>query len=353
MQNLNFKAAVLFKQKQKLRIIKIRPQKTLLKGQVLVKIMYSGICGSQLGEISGVKGKDNFLPHLLGHEGTGIVKKLGPGVKYFKFNDKVILHWKKSKGIEAKNPIYYFKNNRINSGKVTTFSEFSVVSENRLTKIPKGLSYKDAVIFGCAATTGFGIVNRDVKIKKNKSSLIFGCGGVGINISQAASINKSYPIITIDKFAKRIQFTKKHGASHTIKFNGNFIDLRKKILQILKNKPLDFFIDTTGNTKVIEFGLEIINPNNGNLVLVGVQKKNEKISLNTLQLMLGKKIIGTHGGNCQPNIDISKIYQSFKKNNIQISNFYTKTYSLDKINKAISDMKNGNLNGRCLIKMHS
>ena len=209
MLELNFRAAVLFKQNSNLKIIKIKSNTKLSRGQVLVKIFYSGICGSQLGEISGVKGKDKFLPHLLGHEGTGIVKKVGPGVKYFKVDDKVILHWKKSKGIDAKNPTYYFKDNKVNSGKVTTFSEFSIVSENRLTKIPKGLDYKDAVIFGCAATTGFGIVNRDVKIKKNDSTLIFGCGGVGINISQAASINKSYPIIAIDKFTKRLKFSKK------------------------------------------------------------------------------------------------------------------------------------------------
>ena len=263
------------------------------------------------------------------------------------------MHWKKSKGIDAKNPTYYFKDNKINSGKVTTFSEFSIVSENRLTKIPIGLDYKEAVIFGCAATTGFGIVNRDVKIKKNDSSLIFGCGGVGINILQAASINKSNPIIAIDKFTKRLKFSKKHGASHFLNFKGNFGELRNKIFKILKDKPLNYFIDTTGNTKVIEFGLKIINPKKGNLVLAGVQKENEKISFNTLQLLLGKKIIGSHGGNCKPHIDIYKIHQSFKKNNIKIKNFYTKTYSLDKINKAISDMKNGRLNGRCLIKIHS
>ena len=159
--------------------------------------------------------------------GLVLYKKVGPGVKYFKVDDKVILHWKKSKGIDAKNPTYYFKDNKINSGKVTTFSEFSIVSENRLTKIPIGLNYKDAVIFGCAATTGFGIVNRDVKIKKNDSCLIFGCGGVGINILQAASINKSNPILAVDKFKKRLKFSKKHGASHFLNFKGNFERIKK------------------------------------------------------------------------------------------------------------------------------
>ena len=106
---------------------------------------------------------------------------------------------------------------------------------------------------------------------------------------QAASINKSNPILAVDKFKKRLKFSKKHGASHFLNFKGNFEELRNKIFKILKDKPLNYFIDTTGNTKVIEFGLKIINPKKGNLVLAGVQKQNEKISFNTLQLLLGKK----------------------------------------------------------------
>ncbi len=352
MLNLNFKAAVLFRQNSKLKIINIRPQDYLDKGQILIKIMYSGICGSQIGEISGVKGKDKFLPHLLGHEATGIVKKIGPDVKNFKISDKVILHWKTSRGINSKNPYYFYKKTKINSGKVTTFSEYSIVSENRLSKIPKGINFKNGVIFGCAATTGFGIVNRDVKIKKNESALVFGCGGVGLNIIQAAAINKAYPIIVIDQFKKRLNFSKKHGATHCIVFKKNFKELEKKINAIIVKNKLNYFIDTTGNTKIIEFGFKTINAKNGKLVLVGVQKQKEKMSINTLPLLLGKKIIGTYGGNCKPYVDIVKINKLFKLNKINLDSFYTKIYSLNKINKAISDMKNGKIQGRCLIKMH-
>ena len=351
MINFNFKAAVLFKQNTKLKIIDIYTKNKLSRGQILVKIIYSGICGSQLGEISGVKGKDRFLPHLLGHEGTGVVKKIGPGVKRFKINDQVILHWKKSKGLEAKNASYYHKNYKINSGKVTTFSEYSIVSENRLTKIPRGINFKNGVIFGCAATTGFGVVNRDAKIKKDKSCVIVGCGGVGLSITQAVALNKSKPIILVDQFKNRLLFSKKMGATHCILFKKNFEDLRKKILKALNNNDLDYFIDTTGNKKVIEFGLKIVNSKIGKVVLVGVQKKNEKVSFNTLQLLLGKKIIGTHGGNTKPHKDILKISNQFKKNRININNFYSKVYTLDKINTAISDIKKGKLDGRCLIKM--
>ena len=91
----DIKAAVLFKQKKPLKILRLNMPSVLQRGQLLVKIFYSGICGSQIGEIDGVKGNDKYLPHLLGHEGSGKIIKVGPGVQKFKKGDEVILHWKK------------------------------------------------------------------------------------------------------------------------------------------------------------------------------------------------------------------------------------------------------------------
>ena len=113
----------------------------LLKtGQVIVKLKKSRICGSQIGEIQGIKGNDKFLPHLLGHEGSGIVEKIGEGVTRVKKGDQVVLHWRKSAGIECEPPKYKWKGKKLNSGRVTTFSEKAVVSENRLTPIPKNFN---------------------------------------------------------------------------------------------------------------------------------------------------------------------------------------------------------------------
>ena len=104
-------------------------------GQVLVKVTNSGICGSQLGEIDGVKGKDDYLPHLLGHEGSGIVEKVGRGVSRVKPGDKVVLHWRPSQGIQSTTANYLWNGKNVNSGWVTTFNEKTIVSENRLTPV--------------------------------------------------------------------------------------------------------------------------------------------------------------------------------------------------------------------------
>ena len=100
------KAAILVESGKPLVVAEIGLPERLEYGQVLVRVLASGICGSQIGEIDAVKGPDNFLPHLLGHEGGGVVEETGPGVRFVKKGDRVVLHWRKGRGIEAPTPKY-------------------------------------------------------------------------------------------------------------------------------------------------------------------------------------------------------------------------------------------------------
>ena len=118
-------------------------------GQVLIEVHSSGICGRQIQEIMGYKGEDKFLPHLLGHEGGGIVKKIGPGVSKCKIGDHVVLHWRKSKGIESDFPVYENENGKIGGGLITTFNSEAVISENRLTVIPSSINFEIASLIAC------------------------------------------------------------------------------------------------------------------------------------------------------------------------------------------------------------
>ena len=351
MQKLKtFKACYLEHLNKKLKINKIKCDDNLSKGQVLVKLKYSGICGSQLGEISGIKGSDKYLPHLLGHEGSGIIEEVGPQVKNFKKKQPVILHWMKSKGIESSSPIYFYRNKKINAGKVTTFNEYAVVSENRLTLIPKGLTMKNAVVFGCAATTGFGSVYYDAQVKQKKNILIFGAGGVGLSIIQSCMLKNANKIVVVDLKKSKLIFSKKFGATHSILYSDNFLSLKKKINSVLNyNEVYDYCFDTTGNTKLIELGYNLIG-SKSKLILVGVPHHKKKISINTLDINLGKKIIGSKGGNIKPYKDINIIFKLFKKKKINISKFYDKIFKIDDINKAIKFMKEGKILGRPLIK---
>ena len=110
----SMKAAILVKQNQPLVVDQIRLPQSLAYGQVLVKVFFSGICGSQIGEINGVKGEDPYIPHLLGHEGSGEVVETGQGVKSVNNGDKVVMHWKVGEGIDSSVPNYTWKGEKLN-----------------------------------------------------------------------------------------------------------------------------------------------------------------------------------------------------------------------------------------------
>ena len=341
-------AAILCELKKPLIIDEVKLPEKLDIGQVLVKVFYSGICGSQLGEIDGIKGEDKYLPHLLGHEASGQVVAIGPGVSHVEPGDLVVMHWRKSLGIDAKPAVYEWRGQTLNSGCITTFNEYSIVSENRLTKIPIDSDLEIAALFGCAVTTGFGVVINNAKLKIGESVVVFGAGGVGLNIIQAAALTSAYPIIAVDRFDERLELAKLAGATHTI--NTSQTDALIQIDKILGNLPLDCFIDNTGNTDIINLGYKITS-SNGRVVLVGVPPKGKDISIYSLPLHFGKAILGSHGGEAIPNIDIPRYHNLFQAGKIKLKEFITKVSPLSEVNELILSMRNGSLAGRCLIKM--
>ena len=176
------KAAILVESRKPLVLDDVDLPSNLEYGQVLVKVVYTSICGAQINEIEARKGPDKFLPHLLGHEGGGIVEKCGAGVTTVKPQDHVVMHWRKGKGIQSPTPKYHWKGKIVNAGWVTTFNEYAVVSENRLTPIPPDFDLKSAALYGCAVTTGYGVVFNDARLKSGESLVVVGCGGAGAGI---------------------------------------------------------------------------------------------------------------------------------------------------------------------------
>ena len=345
------RAAILMEQKKDLLYVEDLELPTQLDiGQVLVKVLYSGICGSQLGEIDGAKGEDRYLPHLLGHEGTGIVQKVGPGVKHVKEGQSVVLHWRKGLGIEANPAVYQWRGQKINSGWITTFNEYAVVSENRLTPLPEGADPRAAILYGCAVTTGFGAIVNNAHLTIGESIVVFGAGGVGLNMVQAASMLSADPIIAVDIHDNKLELAQKIGATHTI--NATSQDAIKAIETILNGRHLDVFVDNTGNPSVIEAGYKLVS-SQGRLVLVGVPRKDQTSSFFTLPLHFGKTVVGSHGGEAIPHEDIPRYAHLASKGKLDLDTIITREYDLSKINEAIHDMRSGALSGRCVINLAS
>jgi len=340
------KSAILVESKKPLVVADVELPTKLEFGQVLVKVCYSGICGAQINEIDAIKGPDRFLPHLLGHEGSGIVETIGEGVTTIKPGDHVVLHWRKSSGIESVTPKYLWNGKKINAGWVTTFSEKTIVSENRLTVIPTNFDMRIAPLFGCAVTSAFGVVNNDAKIKIGQSVLIFGVGGVGINIAQAASMVSAYPIVGIDIHKHKIDMGKKFGLTHGITTNSN--NLNNEIYNIIGAKGADITIETTGNPKVIEQAYEL-TASDGKTILVGVP--NDKISIYSLPLHFKKILTGSHGGDAIPDVDIPRYIRLISQKKMTLENIITHEFDLAKINSAIDLFRSGKA-GRIIIKMN-
>jgi len=342
------KAAILVELNKPLVVDNIELPAQLEVGQVLVKINFSGICGSQLGEIDGAKGEDKYLPHLLGHEASGIVQAVGPGVRFIKPEDSVVLHWRKSQGIESIPPHYIWRGKQVNAGLIATFNEYAIVSENRLTCVDATNDMAVNSLYGCAVTTGFGVAENNAKIKFGESVVVYGAGGVGLNIIQAANLLSAYPIIAVDLFDGRLELAKKFGATHII--NSNNVDAKNEINSILDAQGVDVFIDNTGQPAIIEMGYEMAK-SQGRVVLVGVPKKGKNINIYSLPLHFQKKISGSHGGETIPHEDIPRYQKLLEAGRIELKPLITDFFNLDEVNTAIQKMRSGDINGRCLIDM--
>ena len=342
----SMKAAILVEQRKPLVVAEVELPQKLETGQVLVRVYYSGICGSQLGEIDGAKGEDRYLPHLLGHEGSGTVVDVGPGVRHMKTGDKVVLHWRRGLGIESATPSYAWGGRKLNAGWVTSFNEYAVVSENRLTAVPADSDMEVAALFGCAVTTGFGVVVNNAKVRIGDSVVVYGAGGIGLNIVQAAVLAGAHPVVAVDLYDGRLDLARRMGATHLV--NASKTDAGPAIRGI--TGAADVFIDNTGLPSVIELGYDLTKPQ-GRVTLVGVPKKGSNISLYSLPLHFGKTIGGSHGGEAIPHEDIPRYHGLYRQGRIKLRELITDTFSLDEINVAIRKMRDGGVGGRCLVRM--
>ncbi len=319
---------------------------TLKRGQLLVKVLFSGVCRAQYNEMIGLKGPDKFLPHLLGHEASGIVVDTGAGITKVKKNDYVCLSWIKGSGLDGINTQYKLNNKIINAGGVTTFSDYAVVSENRVTKIPKTMPADIASILGCAVVTGCGIMENTLAVAKGSSVGIFGVGGIGLSVILGAKRRGCATIIAIDIEDKKLAFAKKLGATHVV----NAKD-KQLLSKILKFSPagLDFAVDASGNKAAMENAFQIIKEKSGVCVIAGNLSRDEKISLHPFDLIKGKRIIGTWGGETNPDADIPKYIRAFSQGKLPFDQMISHRFDLEDINQAFDVLLKGDA-GRIIVK---
>lgn len=342
------KAAILAAQGEPLIIDSVQLPRDLSPGQVLVKVHYTSVCGSQVVMIDGRRGKDPYLPHLLGHEGSGTVEEVGPGVRTVAEGDRVVLHCGVGDGIESETPNYRWNGKHLNAGWVTTFNQYAVVSENRLTPIPTDFNLKLAPLFGCAVLTGLGAISK-TGIEPGNSVVILGTGGVGLNLIQGAALVSAHPIVAVDLSDEKLHLARQLGATHCL--NPKRCDLSCEIPRIVGDTLADVVIDSTGHVEMLEMAYQLTRTDGVTLLISG-PKAGYNVSLNPEPLHFGRTVTGFQViTESRPHHQIPRYIKLADAGKLKLRELITDSASLDDINTVVEKMRNGELTGRCIIEL--
>ena len=320
----------------------------LKPGQVLVEVAYSGVCHSQLLEVRGKRGPDRFLPHTLGHEGSGTVLEVGAGVTKVKLNDRAVLSWIKGSGADVPSTVYQSSEGPINSGAISTFMRQTVTCENRVTPIPDAMPLREAALLGCAIPTGAGIILNTAKVRPGGSVAVFGVGGIGLSAVLAADLVHATTVIAVDVFDHKLEQARRVGATHLI--NARQQDPLATIQEITGGRGVDYAIEAAGRRETMETAFQAVRDNGGLCVLAGNLPHGERILLDPFDLIKGKRIIGTWGGESQPDRDIPLYIDLYLAGKLKLDMLITHEYRLEYINRAFDDLEQGRV-GRALIEM--
>lgn len=310
----------------------------LKPGQVLVEVAFSGVCHTQVLECRGYRGDDRYLPHCLGHEGSGTVCDVGPGITKVKAGDRVILSWIKGLGADVAGTVYPWNGRQVNAGGITTFHRHAVISENRVTVIPQGISMQDAALLGCAIPTGVGAVLNTAQPKPGQSLAVFGVGGIGLWAIGGAVAAGCAPIIAVDVRQTQLELASRMGATHRLDATEE-----DPVAGVSRLCPggVDVAIEASGRPDVMLQALQSVRNQGGMAVVIGNARHGERVALDPWQLNLGKRLLGTWGGDTVPDRDYPRYGHLLRSGTLNLAAFESSVYRLRDINEAIDDAEAG------------
>jgi len=307
-------------------------------GQVLVKVRYSGVCRSQLMEFRGLRGNDRWLPHLFGHEGFGEVIEVGQGVTKVATGDNVVMGWIAGSGVDAQGTQFRSGDGTVvNAGPITTFSNFTVASENRLTRAPSGLAPDVAVLYGCALLTGAGIVLNEMNAPQNARIGVLGLGGVGLSALMTLISMGYTDLVAIDSSPEKLDFARELGVPNVILSE----DLENNQQGESVYKDFDYVIESAGRSETIELAFTLVRRFGGKVFFASHPPHGQMISLDPYDLICGKEVRGTWGGSTNPDRDIPKLFDLLNQSGVRLESLLTRRYRLEQLIDALHDLEHG------------
>ena len=332
-------------------------------GEVLVEIKASGICHTDQYTLSGAD-SEGIFPAILGHEGAGIVVELGPGVTSVKKGDHVIplytpecrqckfclsrktnlcqaIRSTQGKGLMPDKSSRFSINGKplFHYMGTSTFSNFTVVPEIALAKIRDDAPFDKACYIGCGVTTGIGAVLFTAKVEPGANVVVFGLGGIGLNVIQGAKMVGANKIIGVDINPSREKMARKFGMTDFI--NPKTVENTVDSVVQLTDGGADYSFECIGNVKVMREALECTHKGWGRCIIIGVAEAGAEISTRPFQLVTGRKWEGSAFGGARGRTDVPKIVDWYMDGKLNIDDLITHTMPLEKINEGFDLMLTG------------
>ncbi|WP_169137333.1 S-(hydroxymethyl)glutathione dehydrogenase/class III alcohol dehydrogenase [Aromatoleum toluolicum] len=357
------RAAVAFGPKQPLQIVEVdvEPPK---KGEVLVRIVATGVCHTDAFTLSG-DDPEGIFPAILGHEGGGIVEAVGEGVTSLEVGDHVIplytaecreckfcksgktnlcqaVRATQGKGLMPDGttrfsyqgqPIYHYMG-------TSTFSEYTVVPEISLAKIPKDAPLEKVCLLGCGVTTGIGAVLNTAKVEEGSTVAIFGLGGIGLAAIIGAKMAKASRIIGVDINPDKFEIAKQLGATDFVNPTEHDKPIQDVIVA-MTDGGVDYSFECVGNVKLMRAALECCHKGWGESTIIGVAGAGQEISTRPFQLVTGRVWRGSAFGGVRGRTELPSYVQKAQKGEIPLDTFITHNLPLAEINQAFDLMHEG------------
>ena len=331
-------------------------------GEVLVRMAAGGVCHSDLHVMTGHLGAP--LPAVLGHEGSGVVADVGPGVTSVKAGDHVLPLWRLSCGdcefCTDGRPALCAAGTQVRmTGRlldgstrfslggrevkhfagVSSFAEYSVVPERAVLRIPGDLPLDRAALVGCAVITGVGAVINCARVKAGSSVAVFGTGGVGLNVVQGAALAGAERIIAVDLLDRKLDFARQFGATHTVNAKGG--DPVAQIRELTGGRGVDYAFEVIGLPATMRQAFDVLSKR-GMAVVVGVSPFTAEVSVPVMSLVYEERVLtGSVYGSSRPRLDIPKLIDLYRAGRLKLDELLTRTYPFAQINEAYAALERG------------
>jgi S-(hydroxymethyl)glutathione dehydrogenase/alcohol dehydrogenase len=325
-------------------------------GEIRVRLAACAICHSDIHYMEGAWGGE--LPAVYGHEASGVVDGIGPGVKLIRPGDHVVVALIRSCGhcyfcargepnmcetrfpLDERTPLSDRNGAPVVHGlRTAAFAEFVVVDQSQVVKIPDTMPMDSASMLACGVITGLGAVVNTAKVPAGSSVVVIGTGGVGLNSVQGARLSGAHPVIAVDVADTKLDAAARFGATHTI--NSSRQDLAAVVRSLTAGRGADYAFVTVGSVPAITASVGLLR-RSGTCVVVGMPAVGVKMNFEALDFAdRGQTIIGSKMGSARLQIDVPKLVELYENKRLRLDELVTERYPLDEINEAVAKVNSG------------